>query len=480
MQADLAKTISYLLPELVIVAGILFLLAWGLISPRGSSPWLSYIVLGILIATLVMLILYKPELDGGALILDGPFPVVFRIMIVFAAALIVFLSHDYLPRQEILPMEYYLLILLSTLGMMFTAAASHLLIFFLGIELMGLSFYIMVAMIPESLRSKEAAIKYLIYGLLASGIMLFGMSIIYGIWGSWDVVEIGRLAAGAPGAAGALALALLLTGIGFKIGLAPFHMWVPDVFDGSPAPVAAFLSVGPKIATFAAGSAILLKAFPDLSVVWIPFLGGMAVLSMIWGNLAALAQNSLKRMIAYSSIAHVGYIAIGLLAATRRPSEGLIGVSFYLFTYMFANIGLFALIVWMEEKGGEGPTLDDVAGLGRRRPALALAFTLFLVALAGIPPTSGFMAKFWVFMAAVRAKMVGLAIVGVLTSAVAVFYYVRVVYYFFMKEPATEGVKGASSLNIGLYVVLLAALTTIWFGIWPEHLLNFVQQARLP
>lgn len=466
----------YLVPELIQVGGVLAILIWGMLFPRKESPGQSLFVLLVLTASLFALVLGPSSNPGGQMLAAGGLTVFFRIMIVFAASLVVFLSHDYLSGAGMPATEYYLLVLLATLGMMITAGAGHLLLLFLGIELMGLSFTLMVALSPGRERSKEASLKYLMYSLIASAILLFGLSLVFGLYGTWDLELIARLAGGEDGRAAALAMVMIIAGIGFKIGLVPFHMWIPDVYDGSPAPVAAFLAVGPKAAAFAAAVTIFNGAFGALGDAWFPVIWIMGVLSMFWGNVAALAQRSLKRMMAYSSIAHVGYLSIGLLAAASRPIDGLTGLSFYIFTYIFFNVGFFALIIWIEDRLGKGPLLDDVAGLGRRQPFIGAALALFLLSLAGIPPTAGFMGKLWIFMAAVRADMVGLAVIGVANSALAAYYYLRVIYYLFMKEEARPPLV---PFNLGFYALILASISTLIFGIWPNLLIDILRRAAL-
>ncbi len=480
MNAELGRLAIHLLPELLLCAGVFLIILWGLLYPRRSSANLSLLCLLVLAVALFALFRQLVTEPGGAvgMLAPGTFGAVFRVMIVLAASITVLLSHEYLLPAGLSPSDYYLLILLGTLGMMITAGAGNLLLLFLGFELMSLSFVLLAGLIPGSERSKEAALKYLLYGLAASALLLYGLSVLYGRWGSWDLgVITARAAAGNGGPAVALAMMLILAGFGFKIGLVPFHLWIPDVYEGSPPPAAAFLSVGPKVASLGAAAILFVGALGDLAGVWHPVLWGMAVLSMVWGNVAALAQRNLKRMLAYSSIAHVGYLAIGLLAAVRQPNEGLTGLGFYLFTYVFFNLGAFALVIWLEGPGGRGPLLEDVAGLGRRQPWMGAGFTVCFLALAGIPPTAGFMAKLWVFLAAVHAGMTALAVIGVLASVLGAFYYLRVVWYLYFKEPE-EGSEGRRvPLNIGAFGLLLCVAATVWFGVWPGPLLELLRRA---
>ncbi len=470
----------YLLPEIFLAGGALLILLCGAAFPRRNMASLSLAALVALTAALFALI-FRPHVDPVAgLLSGGGWGILFRIIVIFAASTVVFLSHDYVRDAGMPAAEYYVLVLTATIGMMITAASAHFLMLFLGVELMSLSFVLLAALKPGDARSKEAALKYLMYSLVASAFLLFGLAVVYALWGSWDMALVGqRAAAGDVSAAAGLALIFLAAGLAFKIGLVPCHMWIPDVYDGAPATVAAFLSVGPKAASLAAAATIFTKVFGPQGDIWEPVLIFMSVASMLWGNLAALAQRSLKRMMAYSSIAHVGYLAMAVLAAARDPLEGLGSLGFYLFTYTFFNIGFFALLVWGEGKDGRGPYLKDVGGLGRRQPLAGAALALFLLALAGIPPTAGFMAKFWIFLAAVRADMVGLAVIGVLASVVGAVYYLRVLYYLYLKESPAENAVSLG-LNVGFYSLVLAALATVWFGLWPSPLLELVRRASLP
>jgi NADH-quinone oxidoreductase subunit N len=297
---------------------------------------------------------------------------------------------------------------------------------------------------------------------------------IYGIQGTWNIIG-GDPHAGGPAAA--MALVLVLAGLGFKMGLVPFHMWMPDVLAGSPAPVASFIATGSKVAVFAFAGRVLTSTLGDFSPVWFGVLTVMAVASMLWGNLAALVQSDLKRLMAYSGIAHAGYLGVALLAADRLPEESLAALGFYLFAYVFLTAGCFTLFAALETPG-ERLGQERLAGIGRRHPVVGAAMALFLFGLAGLPPTSGFMAKFWVFLAAVHADMTWLAVLGVIASAIGAVYYLRLVRIIFMDQPS--GSPPQVSMGIGVLAIFLAALATIWLGVMPGRFLEFIRYTTHP
>lgn len=471
------------LPELTLTLGLVVILLAGIARPGRRQPNLSLVAQAAVTIALLETIYGSMVGTGASLALSHPLgslPLLFRMMILFATSLVIFLAHDSLEGSLLPPSETYILLLSATIGMLLTAGADHLLLLFLGIEITSLSTVLLIALRPGSVEAKEASLKYLLYGLAASSVLLFGFTLVYAWGGRWDMAGLAAL--GATGQGGVVlggALTLILAGFGFKLALAPFHLWAPDVYAGAPAVVTSFLATGPKLAVFAAAASLLVAVWGGNAGLWTGILAAMLILSMCWGNLAALAQRNLKRMMAYSGIAHVGYAGIGLLVATQRPEEGLGGLGFYLFTYLFANIGFFALLIWMEDSEGRGPSLETVAGLGKRQPWLGALMAVFLLALAGIPPTAGFMAKFWVFFPAVRAGWLWLVVIALLNSALGAFYYLRVLYTLFLKD-ADGGIRPVVTFNVGLFALFLAALVSLWFGVWPGLLLNLFHYAATP
>jgi NADH-quinone oxidoreductase subunit N len=402
----------------------------------------------------------------------------FNLVILAAAALAILFSVEYVDRIGLAQGEYYTLLLLSTAGMMLMAAAINLMTIFMALEILSIALYVLVGLNRAEQRSGEAALKYFVLGAFASAFLLYGIALTYGQVGSTSLAEVRDHVASLGGAFPALllvALGLMLVGLGFKVALVPFHMWTPDAYEGAPTSVTAFMSVGVKAAGFAVLGRVLVYAFGDLYSSWVWVLAILAILTMTVGNLAALRQTNLKRMLAYSSIAHAGYILVGLAAGT---SFGIRAVLFYLFVYVFMNAAAFAVIIAVgrfEGSVGRGETLGDFAGLGARQPWLAVIMALLMFSLAGVPPLAGFFAKLWVFSAAVQADLTWLAVIGVVNSVVAAYYYLRVVaaICFQRQEPlqaADVPVSPALQIGLGLAVVAVVVL-----GFWPAPILDLTR-----
>jgi NADH-quinone oxidoreductase subunit N len=371
--------------------------------------------------------------------------------------------------------EYFGLLLLAASGMMFVGSATHLITIFLSLEIFSIALYALAGLNHTDSRSGEAALKYLLLGGFASAFLLYGMALVFGATGSTSLAGIAT-AVSAAAAAGTgtpmllIGISLMLIGFAFKVAAVPFHMWTPDVYQGAPTSVTAFMSVGAKAAGFAALLRLLLVAFPGLVDIWVWPVAVLAVLTMTWGNLAALAQKNLKRMLAYSSIAHAGYVLVGAAAG----GEGAGGVLFYLLAYTLMNIGAFAVLIALERDASEvaGVSLERVAGLFRRKPWLAAAMTIFMLSLSGIPPMAGFLGKFYVFGAAVRAGYMWLAIVGVVNSVISAYYYLRVIARMAMAEPAEDvETLQCAGLRIG---TALATVGTVALGLVPMPALAMV------
>jgi NADH-quinone oxidoreductase subunit N len=369
-------------------------------------------------------------------------------------------------------------------GAMLIAAASDLLVLFLGLELMVLPGYMLAGFAKRDALSTEGAIKYFLLGSFSSAILLFGLVLTWGLSGSTRVDDIARHLAdiasgGAPLSAGlAMGLAFMTTGVAFKIAAVPFHYWTPDAYQGSPTPVTGYLSVLPKVGAFALIIRLFIGALDPLKADWLPVIEVLAVLTMTLGNLVALTQSNVKRMLAYSSIAHTGYILMGLAAYAAGRIEGLEGILFYSVAYTFMNLGAFAVIAALQRRPGVTSHLDTFAGLGRREPLLGALMTLFLLSLTGIPPFAGFFAKAYVILGAVQAggTMTIIAVIAVINAAMAAFYYLRVVVYMYMREPATEGPapRHGSLVWVGLWT---ASVLTILIGLFPGPLLDAVNHA---
>ncbi len=420
---------------------------------------------------------------NNMLVLDN-FALTLNWIFLLSTAITILISLDYLPRHGIERGEYYSLLLFATGGMMLLAQGSDLIVLFLGLELLSITLYVLAGFAYPRLTSEEAAMKYLLIGAFAAGFLVFGIALLYGATGTSNLAEIGAKLSG-PGLpaddvafmlAGA---ALVIIGFGYKISMAPFHMWTPDVYEGSPTPVAAFMSVGAKGAGFAALARLLLQALGSQHATWALILAILAAVTMVIGNLSAVAQSNVKRMLAYSSIGHAGYILMGVLAAgtPAAASRGVEGFLFYLMAYALTNLGAFAVLIALEQRGEAAWDLSDFAGLWSRQPFLAVAMALCMFSLAGVPPTAGFWGKFYVFTAAWQSDLQWLAIVGVITSAIAAFFYLRIVVQMFMRDVAREAQPSRDrglALGIGL-----AALGVIVLGIVPAPLIDLVQQSVL-
>lgn len=478
----------FLLPEIVLAAGALLVLAADVVTPRHRQGAIIGLTLGVLAATgaaLVPTAGANVTVAAGLVAVDG-FALFFKVLFLLAAALTILMSSRYLAIEGTPVGEYCFLVLCAALGMMFMAGGVDLVTLFIGLETMAVSFYVLTGFIKPNRRSNEAAVKYFLLGAFSLGILLYGMSLLYGLTGTTHLCDTpGQpgLATALAGAQGdlvlVLAVVLVAAGVGFKIAAVPFHMWAPDVYEGAPTPITAFLSVGSKAASFAMLLRIFAEGLPQfraegLSVVWGQAVGWstvfyvLSVVSMTVGNLAALTQSNLKRLLAYSSIAHAGYVLIGVVAGSGR---GVAAALIYLFVYLFMQLGAFAVVVLLRRRDVIGDELKDLSGLYFRSPAAAVAMLVFMLSLGGIPPTAGFMGKFWLFSAAIESGYVWLAVIGVLNSALSLYYYVRVVVFMWIREEAI-----GSPLTLGPALALALALSvvgTLVFGVYPAPLFEF-------
>ncbi len=474
----------FLLPEIILTAGALLVLLLDLVAPRrpGVPIGLTLAVLAATGAALVPTAGANVTVAAGLVAVDA-FARFFKVVFLLAAAVTILMSPRYLAIEGARAGEYCFLVLCATLGMVFMAGGVDLVTIFIGLETMAVSFYVLAGFIKPNRRSNEAAVKYFLLGAFSLGILLYGLSLLYGLTGTTHLRDL----PGQPGLATALASAeggvvltlavvLVAAGVGFKIAAVPFHMWAPDVYEGAPTPVTAFLSVGSKAASFAMLLRIFIEGLPQfrvegLSVVfgqavgWSTVFYVLSVVSMTVGNLAAITQSNVKRLLAYSSIAHAGYVLIGVVAGSGR---GVAAALIYLFVYVFMQLGAFAIVVLMRRRDVIGDELKDLSGLYFRSPAAAVAMLAFMLSLGGIPPTAGFMGKFWLFSAAIESGYVWLAVIGVLNSAVSLYYYVRVVVFMWIREEAL-----GSPLALGPALGLALAVTfvgTLVFGVYPGPL----------
>ena len=468
-----------LAPLLVVAVTGFLLVLLDLLPPWNRKGHLGVVALsGIVAALLVTFYLWgrSGRAFSGMVVLDN-FALFFDVVICYAAALVLLLSMDYLQRQGMETGEYYILILFSTLGMLLMAHGSDLIVIFLALELMSLSLYVLAGFFRGRLASAESSMKYFLLGAFATGFFVYGLALIYGATGATGLERIAALLGGsARDPLLLIGLGLLLVGFGFKISWVPFHMWVPDVYEGAPTSVVALIATGSKAAGFGALLRVLLSTFKPAQADWSLLLWGLAVLTMTVGNVVAIAQSNLKRMLAYSSIAHVGYMLVGVVAGGPL---GAVGVLFYLLVYTFTTVGAFGVILLLERGHQEAVNLDDYGGLASRHPVLAVTLALFLLSLIGIPPTAGFAGKFYLFGAAVRSGYIWLVIIAVLNSALAAYYYLRVIVYMYMRDQ--EGVPTEAAPSFGGRLALGIALWGVFqLGLLLAPVLDLAQAAVAP
>jgi len=468
-----ASDFYYILPELVLTAGALLVLVVDVMLPRTRRRALGWVALLAIGATAVSLAPFTSThvtVANGLIAVDR-FALFFKIVFLLAAAITVLMSFHYLDVEGAPPGEYYFLILCATLGMMIMAGGIDLITIFIGLETMAVSFYILAGFIKPSQRSNEAAVKYFLLGAFSLGILLYGMSLMYGLSGTTSLRAMAPLFAGQESDRRlVLAVILVVAGVGFKIAAVPFHMWAPDVYEGAPTPVTAFLSVGSKAASFAMLLRIFFEGLPAMSADWRLLFEALSIVTMTVGNVAALTQSNLKRMLAYSSIAHAGYVLIGVVAGTPRGVEATL---IYLFIYAFMQLGAFAVIVLLRRQDVIGDELKDFSGLYSRQPYAAFAMLLFMLSLGGIPPTAGFMGKFWLFGAAIDAGYVWLALIGVLNSAISLYYYIRIVVFMYVKDVSIGSAPATvPTLSLALGVAVVA---TLLLGVYPPLLFRVAE-----
>jgi NADH-quinone oxidoreductase subunit N len=412
---------------------------------------------------------------GGALTIDG-FALFFNWIFLAASLIVALVSYKYLEIEGEHHGEYYGLILLANCGMFFLAAGTDLVTLFIGLELMALCFYIMVGFLRGDKRSNEAAMKYLLLGAFSSGFLVYGFSVLYGISGSTKLGEIALALAARPKTDPLVILALATTAVGllFKVSAVPFHMWAPDAYEGAPTTVTAYLSVASKAASFAFLVRMFTGPLGSFRDVWEPLLAVVAILSMTVGNLAAITQSNVKRMLAYSSISHAGYILLGLVAGNET---GIQGVLVYLLVYTFMNLGAFLVVVALRRKDVRGEDLDDMAGLVHKNPAYAFLMLIFLLSLAGIPPTAGFIGKYYIFLSLIQTGHYVLAVIAALYVAVAIYYYFRIVRSMFTGRITDQPPVAAS---VGLKLALtVTGILTLAIGLYPEPFLALAQTSLL-
>ncbi|MCG5234138.1 NADH-quinone oxidoreductase subunit NuoN [Xanthobacter oligotrophicus] len=464
---QLLPPIGAVLPELVLAVSAIVLILIGAFRGEGSANLVTGLAIAVL-AAVGVLILLQPAAEviafNGSLVVDA-YSRFMKLLAVLGAVVSLIMAVDWQAREKQAKFEYAVLIVIATLGMCMLVSAGDLIALYLGLELMSLSLYVVASINRDSIRSTEAGLKYFVLGALSSGMLLYGASFIYGFTGSVNFLQIAAVAK-EPSPGLIFGIVFLLAGLCFKVSAVPFHMWTPDVYEGAPTPVTAFFASAPKVAAMAIFVRVVIEAFPHVTHQWQQIVAFVSLASMVLGAFAAIGQRNIKRLLAYSSIGHMGFALVGLAAGT---AEGVRGVLLYMTIYVVMTLGTFACVLTMRRKGQAVETIEDLSGLARRNPLMALALGALMFSLAGIPPLAGFLAKYYVFVAAIQAGLYGLAVVGVLASVVGAFYYLRVVKIMYFDEP----VEAFDPMPTELKAVLaVSGLFTIFYFVYPAPLIE--------
>ena len=485
--ADLAT----ILPELLVVFAACVLLVLDPITPSSKKDFLAWMCLGTLVVCFFVTAAGMGErtFAFSNLVVVDSYAAFWKLLLYLVSVLTILLSIGYLKEEKIDLAEFYGFIMLSLTGMMIMVSGADLLVVYLGLELMSISLYIMAGFKRFEAKSIESSAKYFILGAFSSGLLLYGISLLFGAAGSTRLAEIAT-AVGERGLNDPLvmiSMMLLIVGFGFKVAAVPFHMWTPDVYQGSPTSVTAFMAVASKSASFGAFLRVMLEGFGGIKPNWSGLILGMCIMTLILGNIVAIVQTNIKRMLAYSSIAHAGYALIGLVVAGWMGTEagvasrGVSSIMLYLAIYSFMTMGAFAIVAILRRGGLEGEELEDFTGLAKRHKVAAFLMMLFMVSLAGIPPTAGFIGKFYLFMAAVNAGLTWLAVVGLIFAAVSAFYYLRVVMVMYMREPSSDQeIETRLALSPTATVVLACAVAGVVFlGVYPGPLVSVATSSAI-
>lgn len=455
------------LPELLLALAAIVLLLIGAVRGEGATNMVNGLAIAVLVAAGVLTLIGPGQTVtafNGSLVID-PFGRFMKALSILGATVSLILSVDWLGREQQRKYEYSVLVVIATLGMTMLISAGDLIALYLGLELMSLSLYVVAAFNRDSVRSTEAGLKYFVLGSLSSGMLLYGASLIYGFTGTVNFAGIAAVVT-QPSVGLVYGIVFLLAGLCFKISAVPFHMWTPDVYEGAPTPVTAFFATAPKVAAMAVFLRVTMEAFPHVTHQWQQIVVFVSIASMALGAFAAIGQRNIKRMLAYSSIGHMGFALVGLAAATP---QGVRGVIVYMSIYVAMTLGSFSCVLAMRRNGRAVETIDDLAGLARTNPVMALLLAALMFSLAGIPPLAGFLAKYYVFLAAIEAGLYGLAVIGVLSSVVGAFYYIRVVKVMYFDEPADAFDPMPSELKA---VLGLSGLFTIFYFVYPAPLIE--------
>ena len=456
-------------PEIFLAVATILLLMLGVFRGDGYTRALNWFAVLVLTLTAGMVMVGgsdQPVTGFGGLFIVDSFATFMKLLVLLGAALAIIMSIDYIEREKFARAEYPVIILFATLGMLLMISANDLIALYLGLELQSLSLYVAAAIRRDSLRSTEAGLKYFVLGALSSGMLLYGASLVYGFAGTTGFEGLGVVLGSSYSLGVVIGLAFVIAGLAFKVAAVPFHMWTPDVYEGAPTSITAFFALAPKLAATALIVRVLMGPFGGLLDQWQQIIIFMSIASMLLGAFAAIHQVNIKRLMAYSSIGHIGYVLIGLAAGNMA---GIRGVAIYLAIYLLGSAGTFACILCMRVRGNMVENVEDLRGLARSNPLLALAMAVFMFSMAGIPPMAGFFAKFFVFQAAIEAELYTLAVIGVLSSVVGAYYYLRIVKLMYFDEPAEvfdRPIGGEMRL-----VLAGTGIFTLLFFIWPTPLL---------
>ncbi len=475
-----ALNLKAILPQIILALTALTVLLVDVFAGKRGKSLLGGLSLVGVVAALITLFMYRGGTEtayAGMLAVDG-FGFFITLIICVVALLTILVSIAYARIcPEIRSGEYYCLLLFAAFGMSFMGSAGNLIMIFVALETMSISIYVLAGFKRDNLKSIESALKYFLLGAFASGFLLFGFALIYGATGTLDIVKLGHFFTSHPDVLHLPmimgGIALMTVGFGFKIAMFPFHMWTPDVYEGAPSVVTGFMATGVKAAAFAALIRVFFVGFAPLQADWTAIMWVAALLTMTIGNLIAISQTNIKRMLAYSSIAHAGYLLIGFVVGSEIARSGIL---FYLLGYAFANIGAFAVISALGRKGEEYNELTDFQGVGFKYPLLGMMMTIFLFSMAGIPPAAGFMGKFFIFSEAIKAGYIWLAIFGVINSVISLYYYLGVIVRMYFKEPERD-ISIATPAGTLIAALTLAALGVLQMGIFPSYVWDLARES---
>ena len=451
MTADLSLSLTLATPELILAAGALALLMIGVFSGERSSPTVTGLALALMIGAGGWMLLFTEDgLGFGGAFVSDPFARFMKLLTLVGSIATLAMSVGFARQEKFDKFEFPVLVVLSTLGMLLMISANDMLALYMGLELSSLALYVIAAINRDNLRSTEAGLKYFVLGALSSGMLLYGISLVYGFTGNTGFDAIAAALADGERQLGLVfGLVFVMAGIAFKISAVPFHMWTPDVYEGAPTPITAFFAAAPKMAAVALLVRLTMGAFEPITPDWQQIIVFISIASMALGSFAAIGQTNIKRLMAYSSIGHMGFVLVGLASGTQ---EGVRGVAIYMLIYLVMTLGTFAFILAMRRGGVNVERTSDLAGLSTSNPVMATIMTIFLFSLAGIPPFAGFWAKWYVFVAAINAELYALAIIGVLSSVVGAFYYLRMIKIMWFDEPigAFDPMSGELRIVLGL------------------------------